>query len=395
MNEIVKAAWIHKSGVFWYMLPTFRQCKVQYRRLKTALANTNGVLTDKSDTELSVTLSSGSTIAFRSAEVLDNLRTETLNGVVVDEVRDCHPDLWTMVLQPMLATTKGWAAFISTPRGYDQFYDLFEKAGIDKDWSRIQAPSTCNPLFSTEEFERLKLEMTEGQFDQEINAQFRDVASGRAYSNFHDGVLVDKNPFGIGGFEPYLPVVVAMDFNLSPMSWCIGQVNKGKRQWHWEKEIRLLDSHTEEAALELINHIPHNNPAGLWIVGDATGKAGQRAAGGSSDYDVLFSVLRQRGIKYLNMTPMANPGVKDRVQLVNIFCKNAIGQGNMSINRHGCPFLVKDLQRVTWKNGATYTLDSGVNDELTHMSDAIGYALHAITPLEGVRDVGVMRVIVR
>lgn len=356
------------------------------------------ILTKKNQSELRVKLINQSQIRFVSGETLQNLRGETLHGVVVDEVRDQHPELWTQVLRPMLTTTKGWACFVSTPRGYDSFFDLFEKAKVDSSWESFQAPSTCNPLFTQEEYEAAKVELSEAVFDQEINANFRDIHNGSAYVNFTPLNLVSKCPFTANGeISPYLPILVGMDFNLSPMCWVLAQERAG--DYYFFDEIYLEKSHTQEAALELaarIKRIPSEANPRVIFVADATGKAGQRAAMGRSDLSIIEEILSQSGIRFENRTPESNPMVADRVNVVNSKLKDANGTPHVFINAKGCPKLVRDFQRVVWKQGASALpkLDQSTDPTLTHMSDGAGYLICRLSKL-WVPSAGGLKVIPR
>lgn len=383
LNELVKKAWENPKTTYWFVSPTYDQARVQYRRLVGMLYPCVDILQKKNQTELRVKLINQSQIRFVSGETLQNLRGETLNGVVVDEVRDQNPDLWTQVLRPMLTTTKGWAAFVSTPRGYDSFFDLFEKSKSEKQWESFQAPSTCNPLFTVEEYEAAKKELSEAIFDQEINANFRDIHNGSAYINFNAQNLVDQNPFTLKPDpSPYLPILIGMDFNLSPMSWILGQERAG--DFYFFDEIYLERSHTQEAALELaarIKRLDNKCPVQVTLVGDATGKAGQRAAMGRSDLSIVEEILTQAGIRYENRTPESNPLVADRVNVVNSKLKDATGQPHIFIHKKNCPKLIRDLQRVVWKQGtsALPKLDQTTDPTLSHMSDAMGYPICALS----------------
>ena len=94
----------------------------------------------------------------------------------------------------MLATTGGWCAFLSTPDGFDPFFDLYELAKNDTTgvYAAMHAPSTCNPLFTLDEFNAMKGEahivqkMASPGFELIIGAK-RDPAFGQ--------VLI----FGMGG----------------------------------------------------------------------------------------------------------------------------------------------------------------------------------------------------
>lgn len=400
INELVAKAWTNPGTRYWFISPTFPQARVMYRRLIGTLFKSREIMLKKNQSELRVKLINQSEIRFVSGEVFDNLRGETLHGAIIDEVRDQHPDLWPMVIRPMLSTTRGWCTFISTPNGFDAFYDLANKAQTDSDWEFYSAPSTANPLFTEEELRAARSSMSEAQFAQEILAEFRDLTSGRAYANFSPDNLSDTCPFYVGkDWHPQLSVVLGADFNLSPMSWHLGQTRAD--QWWWFDEIHLKNSHTQEASLELASRIEMLKAQGyaaepnLIICGDATSKAGQRAAAGQSDYDILKSVLRSRRISFRDITPESNPSVKDRVNAVNTKCKDASGVNHLWLHRQNVPELKKDLERVVWKPGGNATLDEGPMKELTHASDSIGYPVTELTPVKAIKDVGKVKIIQR
>jgi hypothetical protein len=397
-NELLKRAW-EKRGIYWFVAPTYKQSVVQFRRMLNALRPTQGVVAEKSLSEFRLVLTNGSEIFFQSGDNYDNLRSETLDGVVIDEVRDQHPDLWPMVIRPMLATTKGWAVFISTPRGYDQFYDMFCFGQNDStgQWASFQAPSTCNPLIDELELNDARRIMTDAQFSQEWLAEFRDLLAGRAYPSFSELNLADANPFYTQGqVHHMLPIVVALDFNLSPMAWTLGQ--KRADHYYWFDEVWLENSHTQQAAEALAQKIIElkHQKLGVVLAGDATSKAGQRAAAGQSDYDIICQTLDHHSITWINVTPDSNPLVKDRVNTLNAKLKNGMGEASVWINREKCPQLIRDLQRVVWKqNAAGVILDQHKDTTLTHSSDGVGYAIHALTPLKYDATVPSMRIIQR
>lgn len=295
INEITKRAWENPGTRYWFLSPTYDQAKGQYRRLTGMLYPCREVMVKNNMSELRVKLINNSEIVFKSGEVLDNLRGETLHGAIIDEVREQHRDLWPMVIRPMLTTTKGWAAFISTPNGFDAFYDLFQRAERGDGWEAFQAPSTCNPAFTQDEFDSARKEMSEAEFAQEYLAEFRDLTAGRAYINFGQHNHVFQSPFcSFAEWHPSLPIIVAMDFNLSPMAWTLGQ--RRADDFYWGDEIFLRNSHTQEAVQVLIEKV-RGHKVGVELVGDATGKAGQRAAAGKSDYDIICRALSDAGIR--------------------------------------------------------------------------------------------------
>lgn len=399
LNHLLKTAWENENQKYWFVSPTFPQARVMYRRLVGMLWSCREIMVKKNQTELRIKLINNSEIRFVSGEVLDNLRGETLNGAVIDEVRDQSPQLWPMVIRPMLATTHGWAAFISTPNGFDHFYDLALLAEKNPNWITLKAPSTANPLFTQDEYESTKENMSEAQFAQEVMAEFRDLTSGRAYPSFGEQNKLEACPWAEGRqWSLYDPVVLGMDFNLSPMHWTLGQMN-ADRAW-WFDEIHLVNSHTMEAAKELRDRILVMKASGfraepnMILCGDATGKATQRTSN-QSDYDIVKEVLKDAKISFRDDTPDSNPGVKDRVNAVNMKCKNAKGEPSMWFHKYNCPKTIHDFERVSWKTGADFTLNPGSDKMLTHASDSIGYAIYKFMPVKGVNEIGKTRIINR
>lgn len=397
-QELQKLAWDSPGSKHWFISPTYSQAKEQYRRAIKTLPKE--ILINTLDTELRIEFINHSVIEYKSGESFDNLRGATLNSVVIDEVRDQHKDLWPLVIRPMLTTTRGRASFVSTPRGFDAFYDLAKLAQTDTTnlWSYIHAPSTANPLFTQEEFEQAKTQMSEAEFAQEILAEFRDLHKGKAYLTFSKDNLSLTCPFLDGDrlYSPHLPVILACDFNISPMAWNLGQQRGNK--FYFFDSIFLRNSHTPEASEEIaqkikalkIKHSPQ-----VIIAGDATSKASQRAAAGASDYMILCQTLDCHGITWSNVTPDSNPSVKDRVNRVNTKLKSASGEITLWLHPTNCAEAVKDFERVSWKPGGSFTLDQTTDTERTHSSDGIGYSVCTLDPMQLDGSVGKLAIVRR
>jgi hypothetical protein len=397
LNEILRHAWLKPGTTYWFVSPTFDQAKKQYRRLVGMLSPCWEVLLKKNQTELRVKLINQSVIEFKSGEVFDNLRGETLNGCVIDEYRDQPRGLWSRVIRPMLTTTKGWCLFVSTPNGFDAFYDLAMRAQQNKtgDWAFFEAPSTANPLFTQEEYESSKHEMSEAEFDQEINAKFRNIFSGRAYSSHGEWNKKLFSPFCGGNEEvcsKWLPVVIALDFNVNPMSWHLGQFRN--EMSYWFDEIHIKDTNTEECAKELVAKLKELKARGVLnaspmvrICGDSTGNSRNTKAT-RSDYDLICMALDAAEITWEDGTPDSNPPVKQRVNTMNTRLRNAAGSTTLFYHPGMCPMLDRDFERVAWKEGAESILDQQKDKTLTHASDGVGYAVCVYSPIELAGQVG-------
>ena len=390
------------GATYWYILQTHAAAEVAFNRYVNLFPKpVRPYLWEKkpNESEKNVFLMGGRTVGFRSGQNFDDLRIETLDGAVIDECRQQDKKLWSQVIRPMLGRHKGWCDFYSTPNGFDWFFDLAESAKKNPEWDFIRAPSWEAPWWTPEEIESAKSTMTEPEFAQEIGADFRDLTSGKIYMMFGEQNYSKDCPWMVGKqFSPYQPIIVGLDFNLSPMHWTLGQENADR--WWWFDEIHLTNSHTSEAAKVLAEKVKAAIELGLRsdphviICGDATGKSTQRASN-QSDYDIVKQVLKDYGIKFSDRTPEANPSIKDRVNAVNAKCKNAKGEINLWVNQDQCPKLVYDFQRVTWKPGGDYIINPGTDKMLGHATDSIGYPITHFTPVKSVTNVGKNRIIHR
>ena len=106
--------------------------------------------------------------------------------ILCDEVAFCRgfKQYWDTVLEPTLLTTRGRAVFSSTPNGFNDFYELANKAQTDDDWLYVHATSYDNPFNPAEELDRLKEEKTDDAFAQEYMADFRKQ-EGLVYKEFN------------------------------------------------------------------------------------------------------------------------------------------------------------------------------------------------------------------
>lgn len=403
INHILKQAWLNPSHIFWFVSPTYKQAKIIFRRMKKALRTIPKWMWKANKSELTIEFHHGAIIACQSGKEYDNLRTETLNGCVIDEVRDQHPELWPMVIRPMLSTTGGWCWFVSTPNGFDSFYDLAELAKSNKDgiWAFFTAPSTCNPKFTSFEAEQTKTQMNEAQYEQEILALFRNIHKGKAYKSEGAWNQRSDTPFWHPGsvVSPYLPVVIACDFNVNPMCWELGQTRAD--QWYFFDEIHLEDTNTAESSRELVARLCELRDQGnlranpqVIVVGDATGESRNTKAT-ESDYSIITNALKTAGISYSNATPKSNPPVKTRINSMNAKLRDAGGGVHFWYHPKRCKWLKRDFERVSWKEGAQAILDQTTDTTLTHSSDGPGYAVCALTPITDLGGAGGLTVLRR
>lgn len=170
-----------------------------------------------------------STIELKGSEDADKLRGMKAQGIIFDEYAIQDPENWATVFQPMLSTTNGWAAFISTPKGFNHFYDMVRYAETHDDWFISKATWRDNPHVDPKFIETVKKEAQEkgemSAFMQEYELEFRSV-EGAVYPEFNrdlhvvkpqdvptDGTVYCGIDFGWAEDHPTAVVFVLIDAN--------------------------------------------------------------------------------------------------------------------------------------------------------------------------------------
>lgn len=223
--------------------------------------------------------------------------------------------------------------------------------------------------------ERQKYQRDE-DWDREMEMDFRAVAGVRAYPRYFADLHLDDRLVLI----PFLPVCLALDFNVEPMVWEIAQVIKGSV--YFVDEIRMAPADIPSVVNEFRNRYPAHK-AEIWVYGDATGHS-RTSQTAQSDYDLVRLAFRGYPSPLVMKVPPSNPPVKDRLASVNYKLRSADGLVGIKINPVKCPELVKDMVEVvlrpdgrdvhqTWNRTDPY-------HERTHASSAAGYLIHREFP---------------
>jgi phage terminase large subunit-like protein len=133
-----------------------------------------------SQQEHRIDLHSGGVFEAWSLDRPDVARGRHYHLAVIDEAAMVRylEGAWFDVLRPTLADTRGRALFLSTPRGRNFFWQLWQRGTSDDDWAAWQMPTSANPHIDAAEIETMRHEMPERSYRQEIDAQFLDESGG-------------------------------------------------------------------------------------------------------------------------------------------------------------------------------------------------------------------------
>lgn len=186
--EMVAKASGKENGSIAYIAPTYQQARdIAWNQLKQLCVPILAGNPNESRLELNVINrhSKTSKIVLRGWESVETLRGQAFDFLVLDEISQYRNFWvnWQEVLRPTLTDTQGEVLFISTPKGFNHFYDLYNLSLKDTDYASFHFSSYDNPFLPKEELDKARQELTEDRFAQEYLADFRKT-SGLVYKEF-------------------------------------------------------------------------------------------------------------------------------------------------------------------------------------------------------------------
>ena len=192
--EEIKGFALYKKARICYIAPTYQQARdiawqLLVKEMQPLIEKVN-----ESRLELTVRgLKGSSVIQLRGWESIETMRGQQFDFVVIDEIASMrnYGINWQEVVRPTLTDTKGQALFISTPKGFNHFYDLFNKEQEDNDYKSFNFDTYSNPHIDNDEIDKAKEELTEDRFAQEYLADFRKT-EGLVYKEFNRELHVSK-----------------------------------------------------------------------------------------------------------------------------------------------------------------------------------------------------------
>lgn len=186
--EEMLALGLHKKARIAYIAPTYQQARdIAWEQLKNRLATIDANVNEsRLEVRFNNIQGTESTIVLRGWESIETLRGQSYDLVVLDEVASMRYfwESWQEVVRPTLTDRKGQAMFISTPKGFNHFYELFNEESRDKNFKSFHFTSYDNPNIPKEEIDEARNQLTEDQFAQEYLADFRKQ-EGLVYKEFN------------------------------------------------------------------------------------------------------------------------------------------------------------------------------------------------------------------
>ena len=253
IEEMIGVAVASDNRRIAYIAPTFDQARdIAWDQLKQRCAPIARYI-NGSRLEIALATQEGGTslIVLKSWDAIETLRGQKFNFLVLDEVASMRNFWtgWSEVLRPTLTDSAGGAMFISTPKGFNHFYDLFNFENDSRhktSYRSFHATTYDNPFMQSEEIDAAKLELDEDRFAQEYLADFRKM-EGLIYKDFSRGTHLYDN---FTKRRPIVSVYAGIDFGYTnPTAIIRVEHDADNHYWvnyEWYKREKLMPEIIEQ-----------------------------------------------------------------------------------------------------------------------------------------------------
>lgn len=242
VNELIRGALLckHERPRFAYLAPTYTQGKsVAWDYIRHYSEPIEGHAVNQS--ELRVDFLNGGQVRIYGADNPDSLRGLYFDGVVLDEY-GLHPSrTYTEVVAPTLVDRGGWALFMGTPNGKNQFWEIAqhakaqERAG-DPLWFYAEYKADETGLLDSAYLAQAKAVMTSDEYAQEFMCSWEAAVKGAIYARELEAARTDGRITSVP-YDPALPVDTTWDLGIGDaMAVWFSQSTRGG-------EVRLIDYH--------------------------------------------------------------------------------------------------------------------------------------------------------
>ena len=185
------------------------------------------------NSELRVDFPNGARIRLFGADNYNAMRGLYFDAVVLDEMADFPASAWPTVIRPALADRQGRATFISTPKGKNEFWELWDAAQGDPEWFTAMYKASETGILDQNELDAMYKAMGPDRYEQEIECSFEAAIQGAYWGHEMKEVTEDGRVSRV----PYDPAVGVIT------SWDLG-VGDSTAIWFAQKvgaETRFID----------------------------------------------------------------------------------------------------------------------------------------------------------
>lgn len=299
INELILRALYttKKNARYAYIAPFYRQVKeIAWVYLKEA---SKDFAIDQRESALRVELPNGAWITLYGADNPDALRGIYLDGVILDEYGDCRPSLWPQVVLPTLSDRKGFAVFIGTPKGKNQFYQIYKRSQTERNWYSLTLKASDSGIIDHDELMELKNQQAANEFEQEFECSFTAAVQGTFYSAIVQQMEVEKKIApDVCKWDTDYPVHVAADIGISDST----------AMWFWQQTpfgLNIIDYEEHQGQpleyyFDLLRSKGYQYDA-IWLPHDAKAKTLQTGRSTVEQFlaqDFIIRIVPHLGVQH-------------------------------------------------------------------------------------------------
>jgi hypothetical protein len=260
------------------------------------------------EADLIIELLNGAKIRLFGADNADAMRGLGFDGLYLDEYGDFKPSVWGNVVRPALSDKQGWCVFGGTPKGKNQFWNIYETSRkLPNEWFSLSLPASKSKLLPESELQAAQAQLAEDQYLQEYECSFEAAIIGAIWGTEMRKVSEDGR---ITKVENQIEVK-------THTAWDLGHTDDTAIWWYQVigGEIHIVDffalsGGTIEEFVSKIKEKPYNYGK-HYLPHDA--RARTLASGGKS---VIEQMATHLGINNLAIVPSLT--VQDGIQAVRM-----------------------------------------------------------------------------
>jgi len=168
------------------------------------------IIASKNSQQMQIRLTNGSLYQLLGSDNIDSLVGTNPKIIIFSEYAIQSPAAWEY-LRPILDVNKGYALFISTPRGKNHFYDLVNMARSNKDWFCEILGIKETGVLTEEDIAKIRAEgVSDELIEQEYYCSFNRGVEGSYYGKLIEKAREEKRICNVP-YEPRTPVHTAWD----------------------------------------------------------------------------------------------------------------------------------------------------------------------------------------
>lgn len=260
-NLMIRAA-IRRVAVYYYIFPTYNQGRkiiwdsITISGMKFLDFIPSQLIESTNSQEMKVRLKNGSIIQLVGSDNVDSLVGSNPYGLVFSEYALQDPKAYQF-LRPILLANDGWALFVSTPRGKNHMWELYNIAKESKDWYcyRVGLDETQHIPLQEIEKERAEGLISEDLIQQEYYCSFEMGVEGSYYLKYLDKMRV-SGQIGIVPWEPAFKVHTSWDLGVRDTTAIIFFQSIGQT-------VRIIDCYEKskeglEHYIKVVNSKPYS-----------------------------------------------------------------------------------------------------------------------------------------